>query len=111
MISYILRRVGVSILVLIAASFVMYTLVALARDPLAELYASNNPNRDALIKQRIEWLNLDQPIPLRWLGWLGGAARCVIPFAGCDLGVTIANQEVTVLLGHLRAREQAVCVQ
>lgn len=100
MISYILRRVGVSILVLIAASFVMYTLVALARDPLAELYASNNPNRDALIKQRIEWLNLDQPIPLRWLGWLGGAARCVIPFAGCDLGVTIANQEVTVLLGR-----------
>jgi len=36
----------------------------------------------------------------RWLGWLVGAARCVIPFGGCDLGVTIQNQPVSVLLGR-----------
>ncbi|WP_254359586.1 ABC transporter permease [Microbacterium hominis] len=89
-----------SILILIAASFVMYTLVALARDPLQDLYASNSPNRDQLIAQRIDWLNLDQPIPVRWFNWLLGAARCVIPFGGCDLGVTIQNQSVTVLLGR-----------
>ncbi|CAN5446498.1 hypothetical protein BH10ACT5_BH10ACT5_16540 [soil metagenome] len=100
MLSFVLRRIGVSILILIAASFIMYTLVSLAKDPLADLYASNSPNKDALIAQRIEWLNLDQPIPVRWLGWLGGAARCVIPFGGCDLGVTIQNQPVSVLLGR-----------
>lgn len=100
MLSYVLRRIGVSILILIAASFIMYTLVALAKDPLQDLYASSSPNRDALIAQRIQWLHLDQPIPVRWLGWLGGAARCVIPFGGCDLGVTIQNQSVTVLLGR-----------
>ena len=70
--SFVLRRIGVSILILIAASFIMYTLVSLAKDPLTDLYASNSPNKDALIAQRIEWLNLDQPIPVRWLGWLGG---------------------------------------
>lgn len=100
MLSFILRRIGVSILILIAASFLMYTLVAIARDPLTDLYASNNPNRDQLIAQRIEWLDLGQPIPVRWFNWLLGAARCAIPFAGCDLGVTIQNQPVTILLGR-----------
>ncbi len=100
MLSYVLRRIGVSLLVIVAASFIMYALIAWAKDPLEDLYASNNPNRDALIAQRIDWLGLDQPLILRWLGWLGGAARCIVPFAGCDLGVTITNQQVTVLLGR-----------
>ncbi|MFV0319000.1 MAG: ABC transporter permease subunit [Microbacterium sp.] len=100
MISYVLRRIGVSILILIAASFLMYVLVAWARDPLQDLYASNSPNKEQLILQRIQWLDLDKPIPLRWLMWLGGAARCAVPFAGCDLGVTITNQDVTVLLAR-----------
>jgi peptide/nickel transport system permease protein len=98
--SYILRRIGVSILILIAASLLMYVLVAWSKDPLQDLYASNSPNKDALIAQRIQWLNLDQPVVLRWLNWLGGAARCVVPFGGCDLGVTIQNQSVQVLLGR-----------
>lgn len=100
MLSFILRRIGVSILILIAASFLMYTLVALARDPLQDLYASTSPNKEALIAQRIEWLGLDRPIPVRWLDWLGGAARCAVPFMTCDLGVTIQNQQVTVLLAR-----------
>ena len=100
MLSYVLRRIGVSILIIVAASFLMYTLVALARDPLQDLYASNSPNKDALIAQRIEWLNLDQPIPVRWFNWLLGVIRCAIPFGGCDLGVTIQNQEVTTLLAR-----------
>ena len=103
MLSYVLRRIGVSILIIVAASFLMYTLVALARDPLQDLYASNSPNKDALIAQRIEWLNLDQPIPVRWFNWLLGVIRCAIPFGGCDLGVTVQNQEVTTLLARAMA--------
>ena len=100
MLSYVLRRIGVSILILIAASLLMYVLVSWARDPLQDLYASSSPNKDNLIAQRIQWLNLDQPVLLRWLNWLGGAAQCVIPGGGCDLGVTITNQPVTILLGR-----------
>jgi peptide/nickel transport system permease protein len=100
LLTYVLRRIGVSILILIAASFLMYVLVAWARDPLTDLYASSSPNRQQLIDQRIQWLGLDQPLVLRWLDWLGGAARCVIPFGGCDLGVTIQNLPVDVLLAR-----------
>jgi peptide/nickel transport system permease protein len=100
LLTYILRRVGVSILILIAASLLMYVLVAWARDPLQDLYALNTPNKDQLIQQRIQWLNLDQPVLLRWFNWLIGAAQCVIPFATCDLGVNIQNQPVTILLAR-----------
>lgn len=100
MLTYILRRIGVSILILIAASLLMYILVAWARDPLQDLYASNSPNREQLIQQRIQWLDLDQPVLLRWFNWLIGAAQCAIPFGACDLGVTIQNQPVTILLGR-----------
>ncbi|WP_375383851.1 ABC transporter permease [uncultured Microbacterium sp.] len=100
MLSYVLRRIGVSILILIAASLLMYVLVAWSKNPLDELYASSSPNKEQLILQRIQWLHLDQPVFLRWLNWLGGAARCVVPFAGCDLGVTIQNQDVQVLLAR-----------
>jgi peptide/nickel transport system permease protein len=88
------------VLILVAASFIMYALVTWARDPLSDLYASNSPNRDQLIAQRIEWLDLDHPVFVRWFTWLIGAARCVVPFGGCDLGVTIQNQPVTTLLAQ-----------
>jgi peptide/nickel transport system permease protein len=99
MVSFILRRVGVSALILLGASFIMFTLTALSGDPLADLYESRLPNRDQLIAARIQALNLDLPIPVRWLDWLRGAAGCLIPFAdACDLGVTINNAEVADLL-------------
>lgn len=79
----------------------MYTLVALARDPLEDLRASNQQNKDILIAQRIQWLGLNDPIPVRWLNWVGGAVQCVAPgILQCDLGVNIQNQSVAVLLGR-----------
>ena len=39
--------------------------------------------------------------PIRYFNWLGGAAKCLIPFAGtCDLGKNIAGQPITDALGH-----------
>ncbi|WP_345764078.1 ABC transporter permease [Diaminobutyricibacter sp. McL0608] len=99
MVSFILRRILVSILILIAASFLMYMLVAYSVDPLADLRSSNNPNKEALISARVALLHLDVAPPLRWALWLGGAAKCLIPFANaCDLGSTISNAQVTDIL-------------
>ncbi|MFO7689285.1 MAG: ABC transporter permease [Cryobacterium sp.] len=99
MLSFILRRVFVSALLLLGASFIMYVLTAISGDPLEELRVSRDPNRDALIAYRTDLLQLDLPIPLRYFGWLGGAAQCLIPFArSCDLGVNILNQQVTDLI-------------
>lgn len=99
MASFILRRLLVSVLIIIAASFLMYMLVAYSVDPLADLRSSNSPNKTQLIAARIDLLQLDVPPPLRWLFWLGGAAKCLIPFANaCDLGSTISNAQVVDIL-------------
>lgn len=99
MASFILRRLLVSVLIIIAASFLMYMLVAYSADPLADLRSSNNPNKTQLINARIQLLQLDIAPPLRWLLWLGGAAKCLIPFANsCDLGSTISNASVVDIL-------------
>lgn len=99
MIGFVLRRIGVSILILIAASFVMFNLVALSTDPLEDLRSSNNPNKQALIDARTQLVHLDVAPPLRWAMWLGGAAKCLIPFAKmCDLGSNFHGAPVTELL-------------
>ncbi len=104
MFAYITRRVGVSILILVGASLIMFTLTALSGDPLEEFYQSRNPNREQLIAARVAALNLDLPIPVRWLNWLGGAAGCLVPFANmCDLGVNLANAQVADLLPRAMA--------
>lgn len=104
MVAFILRRVGVSFLILIGASLIMYTLTALSGNPLEDLLESRLPNRDQLIAARIDALNLDQPIIVRWLSWLGGAAGCLVPFAElCDLGVNLSNAEVATILPRAMA--------
>ncbi|HEY0258811.1 MAG TPA: ABC transporter permease [Lacisediminihabitans sp.] len=99
MVSFIARRVLVSILILIAASFIMYVLAASAGNPLQDLQGSLSPNRQALIEARIHTQHLDLISPLRWVLWLGGVAKCIVPVAGgCDLGTTFQNQAVIDLL-------------
>lgn len=98
MASYLLRRLGVSLLILVGASFIVYLLVAYSGDPLQDFRESTKPNREQLMQQRIDLLHLDVPAPLRYFGWLGGAVKCVIP-GQCDLGKTLQGQPVTDALG------------
>ncbi|PZE25353.1 MULTISPECIES: ABC transporter permease [unclassified Curtobacterium] len=96
MVSFIARRILVSVLILIAASFIMYNLAAIAGNPLQDLQGSNSPNRAALIAARVATQHLDVIPPLRWGIWIGGVGKCVI--GQCDLGTTFHNQPVTQLL-------------
>lgn len=98
MVSYVLRRLGVSLLILLGASFLVYLLVSVSGDPLAEFRESTRPNKEQLMQARIELLNLDVPAPIRYFIWLGGALKCVVP-GQCDLGVTLQGQPVTSALG------------
>ncbi|MGY3126650.1 peptide/nickel transport system permease protein [Agrococcus sp. UYP33] len=98
MLSFVVRRIIASILTLLVASFLMYVLAANSGNPLEDLQASNAPNAQQLIGQRIERLSLDVPPPLRWFGWLAGAAGCLVPFGTCDLGVDLNFTPVTQLL-------------
>ncbi|MFZ7088334.1 ABC transporter permease [Curtobacterium sp. RRHDQ10] len=96
MVSFIARRILVSVLILIAASFIMYNLAAIAGNPLQDLQGSNSPNREALIAARVASQHLDLIPPLRWGIWIGGVGKCVI--GQCDLGTTFHNQAVIDLL-------------
>ena len=99
MLTFISRRLIVSVLILLGASFIVYVLTAVSGDPLEDLRQSRLPNRDTLMAQRTQELMLNVPPPLRFFLWLGGAAKCLIPFANaCDLGLTRSHQPVIELL-------------
>ena len=102
MVTYIVRRLVTAALILLGASFLVYLLTAASGDPLAEFRASSAPNKQQLMDSSDpQLLDLDTPAPVRYFKWLGGAAQCLVPFAGsCDLGKNIAGQPITDALGH-----------
>jgi len=97
---FVLRRLAVSFISLLLATFLVYVLVANAGDPLGDLRTDPSPNRDDKIRARIEDLNLDQSVPQRYVTWISGAAKCVVPGAGCDLGKNVKGQDVSTLVGQ-----------
>lgn len=101
MLKFILRRLLQAFGVMLGASLLVYVLVINAGDPLGDLRESNARNRDLLIQQRIEFMNLDQPWWQRYLTWLTGVGRCVI--GQCDFGTTRTGVDVGSLLGQAAA--------
>ena len=99
MLTFVVRRLLATVLVVLAASFIVYNLTANSGDPLADLKASSSANRQERIDARTEQLKLDEAVPVRYVYWLGGAAKCVI--GQCDLGdsFTRGDQPVTDALG------------
>ena len=70
MIAYIIRKVIFSVVVLFLASAVIFALVSLAGDPLAEI--RNNPNvTQADIERLTAQYGLDKPLPVQYVIWLG----------------------------------------
>lgn len=96
MLKFIARRLGISLLVLLLGSFLLFVLVINAGDPLSDLRESNDPNRENLIRQRTMYMGLDQPWYERYFSWLFGVSRCFI--GRCDLGTSIGGQSVNGLV-------------
>ena len=69
MLTYILRRLLYSILVLIACSFLVFTMVSAAGDPMAELRLNPLISQQTLDLQ-IKEKHLDEPIPVRYVYWV-----------------------------------------
>ncbi len=89
---FIARRLLISFFVLLAATFIVYTLTALSGDPLADLREDQTPQRAEKIAERTERMQLDLPVPLRYLSWVASVGRG-------DLGVTRDGLDVSNLLG------------
>jgi peptide/nickel transport system permease protein len=103
--TFVIRRLIASLFIFLAATYLMYILVAFSGDPLEDLRTSTSPNKQQLIEARTELLHLDVPPFLRYFIWLQGVLKCFVSFENggvqfgqCDLGVTVQNQPVTVLL-------------
>ena len=69
MITYIIRRILYSIPVLLAASFLIFSLISLSSDPLAQLRANPKFSPDTLAHLRVHF-QLNRPIPVRYVYWL-----------------------------------------
>ncbi|WP_433241966.1 ABC transporter permease [Streptosporangium sp. CA-135522] len=91
MVVFIARRLIISFFVLLAATFIIYVLTALSGDPLDDLRQDNSPQKATKMADRSERMQLDVPIPLRYLGWLGNIVRG-------NLGVNRDGQDVSVML-------------
>ncbi|WP_407318640.1 ABC transporter permease [Isoptericola halotolerans] len=95
MLKFILRRLGISALVLLAASFLMFILTVNSGDPLKDLRESNADNKQQLIDAREAQMGLNDSDVVRYWDWLTGVGQC---FTGsCDLGTTVTGADVLEL--------------
>jgi peptide/nickel transport system permease protein len=72
MLRYALRRILVSIPLLLVASFGSFLLVAASGDPLEKLKLRHPPPSPAIIEARRRILHLDEPLLVRYWIWLKG---------------------------------------
>lgn len=97
MVVFFVKRLLMSLLVVLISTLIMYVLVDISIDPLFDLRTSTAPNKAQQMANRTAELNLDQPVVLRYLDWLRGASGCLV--GSCDLGENWkTNQAVTSLL-------------
>jgi peptide/nickel transport system permease protein len=72
MLTYVTRRLLYSIPVLFATSFIIFTFVSYAGDPLGQLKLNPYLSQETLQK-KIEEKHLDKPVPVRYLYWVRDA--------------------------------------
>jgi peptide/nickel transport system permease protein len=94
MLAFIVRRFFATILVLLAASFIVYFLTAISGDPLLELRGSSDPSAQEKIAYLTKVLDLETPPALRYFSWLAGVAGCFV--GQCDLGISVSRGEQAV---------------
>ena len=96
MLMYTVRRLVAAVLILFAATFLVYVLVTYAGDPLQEFRENPSPTAQSQMLAREKALHLDVPLIPRYFMWLGGALGCLNPLGTtCDLGTTFQGQAVT----------------
>lgn len=91
MLSYLLRRIGIGLLMLVALSVLVFILLRLAPgDPIAAYINPSVPMSPAALDALRQRLGLDQPLPIQYLAWLRAALMG-------DFGYSIQRGGVAVL--------------
>ncbi len=101
MVLYVIRRLLISVGVMLVASWLVFVLASNAGDPLEDLRTSHAQNREELIALRVAELHLNVPVGLRYFAWLWGVVKGL--WGQLDLGMShgaTGGAAVTDLLAH-----------
>ncbi len=112
---FLVRRLLNYVVLSVIATFLAYALASLTFAPLSTLQQRQPPPPASTIAAKIAELNLDEPIPQRFLTWAGGVVRGdfgntvvsapiadqVLPRAGTSLRLFLAGTIIGVVLGVL----------
>ena len=115
MVRFLARRLINYVVLCVIATFLAYTLASLTFRPLSTLENRQPPPPPATIAAKAAELNLDQPIPQRFLTWASGVvqgdfgqtvvsapiADQILPRAGTSLRLFLAGTVIGVVLGVL----------
>ncbi len=94
MLRFLTRRLLAGLATLFVALFLMYILVDIAIDPLADLRESTAPNKAQLMEARTAQLELDTNVVVRFFHWLGDVLQG-------DLGIAWrSGEQVSSLVSH-----------
>jgi peptide/nickel transport system permease protein len=97
MLTYVIRRLLYSVVVLLAASFIIFTFVSVSSDPVA--FLRMQPTASEITIQNItERKHLDEPIPVRYVYWLQDALTN--QFGTTTIGDRPILPELTRVMGH-----------
>ena len=99
MLAYAFRRLLISVPLLILSSMIVYLLVNLAGDPLAELRGRNPPVPEAVLQQRRHDLYLDHSLPAQYWHWLTGIVQGNFgkSISGIDIGADLQHRLAVTL--------------
>jgi peptide/nickel transport system permease protein len=90
---FLLKRLVNYVVLCLIATFLAFTLASFTFDPIARLREINPPVPASAIEAKQLELHLDQPIPQRFLTWMGGVVRG-------DFGKTNTGSPITAELGR-----------
>lgn len=94
MYAYALRRLLVSVPLLLISSMIVYALVHFAGDPLADLKGRNPAVPEAVLDQRRRLLGLDKSLPEQYWNWLTGILQGDFgpSIKGIDIGADLSRR-------------------
>jgi peptide/nickel transport system permease protein len=90
---FLLRRLVNYVVLALVATFLAFTLASVTFDPIGVLEQRNPRPPAASIEAKKRELHLDQPIPQRFVTWMGGVVQG-------DFGRTITDRPITEELGR-----------
>ncbi|MGH4014392.1 MAG: ABC transporter permease [Pseudonocardiaceae bacterium] len=75
MLAYAVRRLFVSVPILVLASFIVFVMAALSGDPLSDLKTRNPPPPPRSLELEAQRLHLDEPLLTRYWNWITGVVQ------------------------------------